>query len=384
MPSGASNNPDRQLSLIIGTIAIVIFALLAIALSLSTRQDLLDTREDYYVVSYYTNIGLLQKGAPVKYGGVQIGRVTSVDLMKDQRIRVESDITMPNPIPTNSMLSVAATTVSGDTFLNLILGDSSTNLVHADTPDDAPVVKGLNFIDISSLGCIFTDMKDITTTLYSNISRLFSKDSFTLTQAKEAFNMVPTLRKSFAELNKEIDNIKPKITEVTAQILKIKKETECCTKKLFSILPLEKIKSDIATIGKSFNQINDAISAVTKSESFSKVKDDLSTINTWADSLKIADNSIIGILLSDDCGGAKQTIKLVGESVKTAEDFSLFKKLGFYLDGRELLANFEERTHAEYLPASSYMYRWSIFSFERYLHDCDLPSGAKCCTPNLR
>ena len=199
----SADNQNTRLNLILGSITILFLALIALALVLSTRRDLLDTRDDYYIVTYYSNIGLLTEGAPVKYGGVNIGRVVSVELLDDMRIQVECELATSKKIPTDSKLAVAATTVSGDTYLNLLIGTAPTTLAHSNTLEDAPVLKGLNFISISNVGTIFTDMQEVATVFTSSLTRLFGKNSYTLAQYKEMLANLPKLKENFESLNEE-------------------------------------------------------------------------------------------------------------------------------------------------------------------------------------
>ena len=373
-----------KLNMILGSITILFLALIAIALVLSTRRDLLDTREDYYIVTYYSNIGLLTEGAPIKYGGVNIGRVVSVELLENMRIQVECELITSKKIPTDSKLAVAATTVSGDTYLNLIIGSAPTTLAHSSTLENAPVLKGLNFISISNVGSIFTDMKEVTTVFTSSLTRLFGKDSYTLAQYKETLTEIPKLKENFELLNEEEQHLMKSINKVQAEMKGIKKLINCCMEDLFEKYPINKIKSDMKIISSSFKELSDTLKTLQIKHKFSIIQTDMTKINNWANTLKVEKNSILAILLSKGCGGISKTIEIVNNSIETAQDFSLFKKLGFYLDGKELVENFEKRTHAEYLPSSVYMYRWSVFSYQRYIHNCDLPCGEKNCPSSLR
>lgn len=380
----SADNQNSKLNLILGSITILFLALIALALVLSTRRDLLDTREDYYIVTYYSNIGLLTKGAPIKYGGVNIGRVISVELLGDMRIQVECELTTSKKIPTDSKLAVAATTVSGDTYLNLIIGTAPTTLAHSNTLEDAPVLKGLNFISISNVGAIFADMEEVTTVFTSSLTRLFGKDSYTLAQYKETLANLPKLKENFESFNEEKKHLAKSVNRAQTEMKKIKEQIDCCMEDIFAKYPINKLKSNINIISSSFKELSETIESIQSKNEFSAIQADISRISNWAESLKFEKNSILAILLSKGCGGISKTIKIVGNSVKTAQDFSLFKKLGFYLDGKELLENFEKRTHAEYLPSSVYMYRWSVFSYQRYKHNCDLPCGKKSCPSSLR
>ncbi len=373
-----------SLNLILGSITIIFLAFFAAALVISAHKDLLDTREEYYIVSFYHNIGLLEAGAPVKYGGLVIGKVTSVELQSDMRIRIECRLTMARAIPTDSKLAIAATTVSGDTYLNLILGTAPTVLAHSDTPDDAPALKGLNFIDIESIGCIFTDMQGIFAIFSRSMKRLFGQDSYTITQYKSAMSTIDTLKKDFSLINNKKNAFLQEVSILGSSITRLKKDINTTLDTVLENYPIDRLKHSFQNISGNISTLQDTFKQLKNNYDIAAIQNNITTINNWVDTLKISDKSIMRILLSKDCGGVTKTISMVGNSVKTAQDFSLFKKLGFYLDGKRLLKNFEERTHAEYLPASVYMYRWSVFSHQRYLHNCDLPCGAKNCPKELR
>ncbi len=380
----ANEYPQRTLNLIIGIITIIFLGLFATALVLTTRNDLADTQNDYFITAYFTNIGALQTGASVKFGGVKIGRVISIELEPDMNIKVECKISTSKNIPIDSKLTIAATTVSGDTYMNLILGTDTVMLEHTHDQANSPVLKGLNFISINGIGTVFNDMKDITTVLTNSFSRLFGKESKVIAEYKTTIDNLPKLTRSLEELKQEKSQLLTKVEKATNSFASLKEQADCCIGDLARDYPLNKINSGIGTISKATAELGATINSIQNTDRVSQIKADFSQLNTWAESLTIAKRSVLGILLSKGCGGLSQTIKLVGESVKTAQDFSLFKKLGFYFDGKRLLSNFEERTHAEYMPASIYMYRWSVFSYQRYMHNCDLPSGVKNCPQDLR
>ncbi len=372
------------LNLILGSITIIFLAFFAAALVISAHKDILDTREEYYIVSFYHNIGLLEAGAPIKYGGVNIGKVTEIELQPDMRIRIECRLTMSRKIPTDSKLAVAATTVSGDTYLNLIIGTAPTVLAHSDRPENAPVLKGLNFIDIESLGSIFTDMQGIFSVFTGSLKRIFGKDSYTLTQYREAMATINILQKNFTLFNTEKERFLQEVARLTTGISNTKTALDTTLNTILKNYPMDRIKRNFQSISGNLSALQATMKQLGGGNDFKTIQNNITAVNSWVDTLKIEDRSILGIMLSKDCGGISKTIAMVGKSVKTAQDFSLFKKLGFYFDGKKLLKNFEERTHAEYLPASVYMYRWSVFSHQRYLHNCDLPCGAKSCPKELR
>ena len=382
--SSSTDESFPKLNLITGSITLLLLALIMIALIMSTRRDLLETSDEYYISTYFTNIGLLQTGAPVRYRGVKIGRVTSILLQKDMRIQVVCKVILANRIPVDSKLAVAATTVSGDTYLNLIPGSTRRNLPNSDTPEHAPLLKGLNFIDISSLGLIFTDMKDIGSVFINSVSRLFGKNSYTLRKYKEFLGNIPKLKQEFAEFNAAKQQLITKISKLKPGITQIKDSAESCLQTITNSYPTAKIKSEIKAIAANIQDLSQTFSEVRNNPAIASIQNNIQNVDNWVDSLKIAKHSILGIMLSKDCGGMPRTIKMVGKAVNTVQDFSLFKKLGFYMDGKQLLSDFEKRTHAEYLPASRYMYRWSVFSYKRYLHNCDLPCGVKNCPPELK
>lgn len=382
--STSTGEQNTTLNMVIGSMTILVLTLIAIALIFSTRKDLLDTHDDYYIITFYYNIGLLETGAPVRFRGVQVGRVTDIRLEKDLQIRVECKIKMSNKIPSDSKLAVAATTVSGDTYLNLIEGIAPTTLAPADNPQDAPVVKGLNYIDIRSIGSAFTDMQEVTSVLISSLSRLFGKDSYTIQQYHDTIKKFPRLKQEFDGFNTEKSHLMEKFSNVQNEILSIKDEIECCMKGILEKYPMEKIQSDIQTISTAFSELSKTMKTIQNNGEFANIQGNINAVSAWAGGLEIKDRSVLGIILSKGCGGMTKTIEMVNHSVETAQDFSIFKLLGFYFDGKSLLANFEKRTNAEYLPASEYMYRWSVFSYERYRHNCDLPCGEKSCPPSLR
>ena len=333
--SSGTEGSFKLLKFIIGSITLLLLALITVALVLSTHDDLLETDDEYFISTYYTNIGLLEKGAPVRYRGVKIGRVTSVTLQKDMRIRVVCEVVTANKIPLDSKLAVAATTVSGDTYLNLIPGSKRNSIPNASIPENAPILRGLNFIDISSLGSIFADMKDITSNFINSATRLFGKNSYTIKNYKEIMANIPGIAQGFSELSSQKDILAGHVTNLKTGLNNIRDTAERFIHKITTSYPTRKIHSQFQSISKNIQDISQTLQGTSNKTDIASIQANLTNINNWVDSLRIADHSILGILLSKDCGGMPQTVKMVGKAVNTVQDFSLFKKLGFYMDGKK-------------------------------------------------
>ena len=375
---------DKILSLIIGGISIIIFLLLAIAFALSSEKSLFETKNDYYVIAYFKEIGMLEAGASVKYGGVHIGHVTDVSLLSDQNIKIEARIFTNKKIPDNSKLAITATAVSGDTFLNLILGGSSNYISHSNSSLAAPELKGIDFICLQNIGCIFSEAQEKAIKLFNNIEKLIGKNSYLQQKIKEIQKKIPAITSKYIAFEDKKIFFMNKIKVLQDKIKEIQQQTQKTTTECSEIITSKITTTDISKISKSIKEISSIIDIAINSKETATIKNNYTKINNWAKSLKIEEDSVLGVFLCDKKYSPSKTVEKVTDAIDKVQDFSIFKKLGFYFKGKKLLSNFEERTNSKYLTASRYMYNWSLFSYKRNLYNCDLPAGKKKCPANLK
>ena len=108
-------------------VGLFLLIVLCSALFISLRvADLsaLNKKSTYQLIASFQNIGSLKIRAPVKIGGVVIGRVTDISLDPEHyQPQVTMDIDQRyNNIPSSSTLSVKTAGLLGDQSLDLVIG----------------------------------------------------------------------------------------------------------------------------------------------------------------------------------------------------------------------------------------------------------------------
>ncbi|MFH0910011.1 MAG: MlaD family protein [Planctomycetota bacterium] len=106
----------KKMEMAIGTF--VIAAGLVVALLILFLGDTFNPfRETYTVVVHINHVGDLRTGAPVKLGGVRIGRVKDISLPKGGAILVTATIDKTVPLNDRTEAMIATSGLVGDTFL---------------------------------------------------------------------------------------------------------------------------------------------------------------------------------------------------------------------------------------------------------------------------
>ena len=130
---------SSTLNLGAGTFVLLGFAALAFLTTQTTVHGphLGGTRSVYVVTAKFDNIGDLKVGAPVSMAGVEVGRVSHIDLDTKQYKAV---VTMQldskfNEIPSDSDASIFTQGLLGGKFIGLTAGGSDTYLKNHDQID---------------------------------------------------------------------------------------------------------------------------------------------------------------------------------------------------------------------------------------------------------
>lgn len=113
--------------MLLAAIALVFLALKVSGLAFSQSWF---GNKDYTVTATFSNIGDLKVRSPVRVAGVQVGKVSNVQL--DQK-NYEAVVTLQldhsvNNLPTDSSASVQRTSLLGDNYISLSPGYAKTNL----------------------------------------------------------------------------------------------------------------------------------------------------------------------------------------------------------------------------------------------------------------
>jgi len=121
----------RTTQLVVGIFAILGIIALAI-LSLSLGKLTLLPKPGYTLYASFDNISGLKTGDQVQLAGVQVGKITQIEL-KDMRARVAMRVDDGVPIDKDAIASIKTSGIIGDKYVSIALGPSDLILKNGDT-----------------------------------------------------------------------------------------------------------------------------------------------------------------------------------------------------------------------------------------------------------
>lgn len=133
----------------------------------------------YRVVVNMANVGGLKEGAPVKMGGFQIGRVSSIRIRPGGTdMELILDIDESRLLPRGSTAKIATAGLVGDAFMDIIPGKSSEPIRRAATVADAERLESSPLPDLSELLTKVNAFGDQLTVLTTNLNDIIGDDQF--------------------------------------------------------------------------------------------------------------------------------------------------------------------------------------------------------------
>ena len=101
------------------TVGLFVLAGLAALAYLSVQVGGLQGERGFHLFATFDQIGGLRSRAPVVVSGVQVGQVSSIELDKNLRARVNMDVDPSLELPVDTMASIMTEGVLGNKFLAL-------------------------------------------------------------------------------------------------------------------------------------------------------------------------------------------------------------------------------------------------------------------------
>ena len=101
------------------TVGLFVLAGLAAIAYLSVQVGGLQGERGFHLFATFDQIGGLRPRAPVVVSGVQVGQVSSIELDKNLRARVNMDVDPSLELPVDTMASIMTEGVLGNKFLAL-------------------------------------------------------------------------------------------------------------------------------------------------------------------------------------------------------------------------------------------------------------------------
>lgn len=124
----------RAIEIAVGLFVVAGLAALTVLAMRVSNITAFQTTEGYTVIGHFRNVGGLREGAPVKMGGVQVGRVSDISLDTDTyQARVELTIDSRfDDLPMDTSASVLTSGLLGEQYVGLEAGGMPTALQPGD------------------------------------------------------------------------------------------------------------------------------------------------------------------------------------------------------------------------------------------------------------
>lgn len=131
--------------------------ILVMGMILSMTGGVSSARDSYIVQIRINSIGDLRRGAPVKIGGYVIGQVSEIELQAHD-ILIVTHINPKVNLADDCTARIATSGLVGDSFLEIVRGESDTYLPKSRERKEASVIEGETF---QSMGEMFAKVESI-------------------------------------------------------------------------------------------------------------------------------------------------------------------------------------------------------------------------------
>ncbi|MHC4872589.1 MAG: MlaD family protein [Planctomycetota bacterium] len=217
----------KRMEILIG--AFVLAAVIAIAgmiLVFGGADNPFVTKFEVDIV--FNHIGDLQTGAPVKLGGVRVGKIAEIKLQETGNIRVSATIDEDTPLRIDTKAQIATSGIVGDTFVEFIAGKK---------PESFPTDKSIEIDGTGQVGLneILTQVNVIgaeVTSLVNNINDIIGKENFkdniratvqnTADATKRAEELLADLKKTSENIFKASEDVLSTTGMVSGMAVEIK------------------------------------------------------------------------------------------------------------------------------------------------------------------
>ena len=218
---------SSKLALILGTFVFLgIIIVMGMIVFMTGGASFLDNT--YKVIVHIDNIGDLKTGAPVKIGGVKVGKVEGISIAKNS-IEVIAGIFTNYDIRTDSEASIATAGLVGDSFLELTRGKSKTNIRKSLTVANAQEIKGSTQAGMAELLGQVQSIGSEVESLVKNINKVIGDSGFqtnveeTMSNVNKATHqaelLLESLRGELKAVGEAVDNV-VKITSSAGDTIK--------------------------------------------------------------------------------------------------------------------------------------------------------------------
>ena len=171
-----------------------------------------------YTVLFERDISGLTIGAPARYMGVDVGRVSSINLDKGTRVRVDIEIKRSTPVTTATFASLAFQGVTGVAFVSIAADQTLPATPIMDGESEYPVIPARDV----GLAALLSSGPEIT----DKISKLLDRANYLLgsenqQSLKQSLANIERLTASLAAQDEAIDKLPQQLLLLLGQIEKM-------------------------------------------------------------------------------------------------------------------------------------------------------------------
>lgn len=342
---------------------LLVLALLAILPEISHRLE----HEGFLVKAEFGNIGDLRTGAPVKIGGMKVGEVTQLTLQDNMNILIIARLSLNQPLPIDSIMSVESTTISGDTYVSISRGLSLKTISPKEAIKDAVELKGSDFFSFGGIGVLAADIGDLAKILIGDVNDLRGQDGFFSREFASIKKESIELKEQYDLLSARITKTQPIIKEMSAGFQSVSVAWEKIShnaQKGGIEQATKEMLQNIEIITRNRDELN-AVRILAREETES-IRHDISIISSWLGRFNQTGKGPLAILMSSGCAGLPQTLTTIHQSMEKVSDLSLLRKLKFYFNAQDLWEKFLENTPASFALSADMLYgSWAKSQFIR-------------------
>lgn len=166
----------------------------------------------------FSHIGDLQTGAPVKLGGVRVGRISEIQLQDNGTINVRATVNQDTPLRVDTKAQIATSGIVGDTFVELIVGKKDEKF----PTDGTVVIDGTGQVGLNEILTQVSGIGDQVTSLVANINDIIGKDDFK--------NDIRSTVKNTADATKRAEELLSDLKKTSENIYKASEDVVSTTK----------------------------------------------------------------------------------------------------------------------------------------------------------
>lgn len=208
----------------IGLVVVIAVLLFVFGLNFLMGKNVISSENEFY--TYYDNVQGLQPSADVMVSGMSVGRVSSIELQADKRVKVEFTTDDDLRIPKGSFAKLAAADmISGTKVIMLELSDSSA------VYEDGSLIPPKDFSGLldnlsENVSPLLTSVQHAIVTLdtlISSVNGLFNTGtqkhlSNSLASIDEAMGQLAQLTKSLNEESKDLAGVIQNANSITSNL----------------------------------------------------------------------------------------------------------------------------------------------------------------------